>query len=246
MKRLSCLFLSILCIGMSVNVSAEQVVLESSTGGTYLIEISPEESFSAVLDTIKDYVVVAEYQDFERVNPDQFVVKSDVGNFHMSVANNSISVKSAAKKVSNGRNYYQPLTNQDKSDITYIVTTLANSSLLGLGVAKSSLETAGDRLDPVHPLQFLTYVFTNEELKTSMKSLQGNSWIWKKFISGINESLDEEYKCNNMSYAQNFASAVGIDVNLILPSLNSAKWEQFISLLIKNVPRKAVPNRYDM
>lgn len=246
-KDLNFLCLSILCIGISVNISAEQVVLENSTGGTYLIEISPEESFSSVLDTIKEYVVVAECQDdFERVDPSQFAVKTDVGNFHMSVANNSICVKSAAKQVSGGRNYYQSLSNQDKADITYLVTTLANSSLLGLGVAKSSLESAGDRLDPVHPLQFLAYVFTNEELKTSMRGLQGNSWVWKRFMSGISESFDEEYKCNNMNYAQNFASTVGVDVNVILPSLNSAKWEQFVSLLIKNVPRKAVANRYDM
>ena len=239
MKMNSALILS---MSFVANIQSEQIFLESSVGENYVIEIESNDSFGSVLDSIREYVVIAEKQDNDLGN----CLKTEVGSFNMMVADNSINVKSAAKSQTIARNYYEPLTSQNKADITYIVTTLANTSLLGLGGLKSSLESAGDRVDSVHPLRFLSYIFTTEETKSAIRNLQGNSWVWKKFISGISVNLEEESKRKNMNYAQNFADTIGVDVNLFSNPLNAGKWEQFISVLIKNVPRQNTTNRYDM
>lgn len=249
-----CTLAALALLGTTTQVTSQQIILESSLGQSYVMEIAPENSFQEVIDSINSGLVIAESQSLDEVGMyPETAPDLTIDGFRMHIAaNNAIMVK-AVSKGHQGRNYNTPPTAQDKIDIAYIINTMANTNLLKIGSMESSLQKAGGRIDRVHPLQFLTYVFTEEELKVSMRNLQGRSFVWKGFLrgkdgkSGIVDTLQYEDGLGNVApHAKHFANAIGIDVNLILPLMQNGKWEKFIDKLIEVVQRPASTGRYNM
>ena|ERR1700733_2518388 len=151
------------------------------------------------------------------------------------------------------RNYNAPFTEVHKENIFYIVSTLgSNKSLRQILKEKGALEKAGDKIDEVHPLRFLMYVFSEEELKAAMANLKAksglNSMPWKKFKKGLFESLTDEYEKNNITpeFIADFAANLGIDPTLIIPAIQENDWDKLLSLLIKLIPRQGNYNRYNI
>lgn len=161
---------------------------------------------------------------------------------------NGIEVSLCSSKKSPARNYYAPITQQEKDDLAYIINTLAKSSLLSIASSKSSLKKAGDRIDHLHPLKFLMGIFTDEELKANISAIKNRGWVWDKFYDGIEGSLFEESKKNNIKaeFVMDFSRTIGINAQLILPSIKQKKWKEFVNILIDTIPRKGNPERYDM
>jgi len=233
--------LLVACTILSTGVYAQEVILEDSTGDSYVIEIQPEGSFYGVMESIKNYVAVVEDAKTQL----RTGTASNLNAFNMYVNNDQITIRAVATNKGAPRNYDLALTEQNKTDIAFIVNSLANSSLIKLGIIKSKLEDAGDRLDPVHTLQFIACIFSNEELKASMQNLEKSSYVWKKFIKGLSDSLTEDDALNNvLVHAQDFANKVGIDVNLVLSSIKAGQWESLVKVLIQNVPRQGNTTRY--
>ncbi len=145
------------------------------------------------------------------------------------------------------RDYFAPLTANEIGDIRHIVTSLANRSLIHLLANRGEFEAAGDRVDHVHPLKFLMVIFTDEELKVCVRNMRGRGWVWGSFASGLTDSLATESSIDNLriEHIYDFASTVEIDPNMIVPSVEQKKWEEFINLLIEHVPRKGDHGRYD-
>lgn len=145
------------------------------------------------------------------------------------------------------RNYAVPLTASQKKDIAYIVNTLGMASLVKIAKERSSLKKAGDRLELIHPFHFVGAIFTDEEMKSSIHALKSRGWVWSDFFEGINSSMTEESKNNNiLPFMHDFAARVGIDVNLIAPSLEAGNWKEFVNVLLDKVPRNKNNNRYQM
>ena len=145
------------------------------------------------------------------------------------------------------RSYEDGVTAKEAEDIGYILKSLANSSLAKLKGDESSLKKAGDRIDHVHPLQFLLVGFKNEELKVCLRNLVGRSWVWKDFLKGLTESLAQEYGRDNlMPYLDDFASQLEIDPKVLMPNINNGRWEKFVTQLISIIPRAAGSDRYNM
>lgn len=155
---------------------------------------------------------------------------------------------SAGSKKTTWRDYTSSASKQDKKDIYYIVTTLANDSLISIASSRSSLKKAGERIDYLHPLRFLMVIFTHEELKAGAHAIRDRGGLtWDGFTDGIIGSLKEESAKNNvLQFAPDFAKKVKIDPALILPSLEKGKWSDFVNILIDKIPRAIDPNRYDM
>jgi hypothetical protein len=146
------------------------------------------------------------------------------------------------------RNYYYPLSSNEKKDISFIVNTLGMSSLSKINKQKSALKSAGKRIDHIHPLRFLLTIFTDEQLKASIHALKDRSWMWTEFFSGLKDSLEAELNDDNMQMdiIQDFASQVGIQPDQITPLISQHQWNQLISTLINQIPRNANAGRYDM
>ncbi len=144
------------------------------------------------------------------------------------------------------RDYVHGVTPSELSDIRFIVKTLADKSLVTIAKERCSLEAAGERIDHVHPLNFLLMIFTDEELKVAIRNIRGNGWAWSNFVGGIKQTLTTESAINNvMPHVQDFAHKLDISVQLILPSLRSHNWDLLVDQLIKYVPRKGNGGRYD-
>jgi hypothetical protein len=226
--------------------STEHIVIENSEGDNFVVEVSPNDPFQDVLKQISDTFALAESSSLCYVDTGY----QESSGFNMNVApSGSITISSLAKKqnATVPRAYDGALSAQDQSDIYYIIRTLANESLIKIKKEESSLKRAGDRVDHIHPLQFLTILFTNEELKVGVRNIQGRSWVGKSFIEGLTTSLGKENGVGNvMPYVNDFASKLNIDVNIILPSLQAGQWDKFVNTLIKSIPRQGNTQRYDM
>lgn len=166
----------------------------------------------------------------------------------VAVNSNQIFVKSS-KQQSVQRNYLIPVTQSEKDDLVFITTTLARSSLPSLAVQKPALKRAGDRIDHLHPLRFLMTVFTDEELKANISGIRGRGgWVWDKFYDGLEGSLKEEARKNNMrdEFVVDFANTIGINASIIQPSIQGKRWKELVNTLIDSVPRSGNTARYDM
>lgn len=129
-------------------------------------------------------------------------------------------------------------TPEQKKDIALIITTLSTIPVTSLNSHKAALTEAGKRIKELHPLQFLTYVFSDATLTKNMKSLasEGSRWIvWKTFISGMSGTFDEEKNLNNVTDAQitNFAKIINVDSSLLISLAKENKWSEFVTDLIK-------------
>jgi len=155
--------------------------------------------------------------------------------------------KAGASKsaISYQKNYNALPTESEKKDIAYVVNTLGMASLIKIASETSKVEKAGKRIDNVHPLRFLECIFTDEQMKASMQAMRSRGWIWDKFSGGLKDALDTEYKKNNLAqFINDFSSRVGINLQLIYPSVTTQQWSSFIDILITVIPRNSDANRY--
>lgn len=220
---------------------AKEIVFTTPRGENYILTISPQDTFLEVANLIQDFA-------FAEDESEDFV-------FEVLMDNDERSGKSIERILpvahrnnpQSARNYYQPLSATEMQDIRYIILTLANKSIASILGHKSSLEAAGGRIDHIHPLRFLCYVFSDEELKVGIHNIKNKRWVWKDFIGGIKESLNHESNFQNMQeeYISNFSQIVEINMQLIHPTIQKRHWDEFIDTLITHVPRKGDPNRYD-
>ncbi len=149
--------------------------------------------------------------------------------------------------VNGPRPYQRSVTPEEKRDIAYIVTTLADKSLVELKSKESTINKVGDRVDHVHPLQFLNCIFSDEELKVAMRNVYGRNWVSKKFMDGLIDSLKKENTHGNvLPHAQDFSSRLNVDPRTILPAMQKGEWDEFVAILIKTIPRSGNARRYDM
>ena len=246
MKIIKFALLASLLLGGSYpqNGLSKTLTLINSMGESTSLDVSETEQFSAVLDRIQSF-----YDENLALEASQTSTNegSSIGNpnfdFEMSAAGITLRAKQTVR-----RDYETAVTEPEKKDLTYIVTSLANDSLISLGTSKSSLKKAGDRIDHIHPFRFLMTVFTDEKLKAGAHAIRDRGgWVWEGFIDGLTGSLKEEAaRLNLLQFAPDFAQKVKIDLALILPSLEQGKMTEFVNVLIDKIPREINPNRYDM
>lgn len=211
------------------------VVIESASGQSIPIEIA-EESFADALEIIRESLTaVGGYE------------ASAGAGIELNFSSSSSTIFARSAKKSSKRNYYASVTSEEKSDIHHIIKTLANESLIKIKKMESSLVKAGDRINHIHPLKFLGYIFSEEELIICMHNLQGRRFVWKRFLNDTIEAIEEEADRGNiLSFAAEFAEKINLDPDLIIPSMKEEHWAKFIDILIDKVPRKGQPDRYKL
>lgn len=250
MKRLwflaSCAFFSI------GSLHAEQVVIKSVDGQKTVLQLSGEETISDLKQQIEGAMgYPAEVQEIfyeGRTLADSATPVHHSFRTLWVMPKRGSSPKETLVSASLPRDYFRDPSEADKQNITFIITTLADKSLPRLLKSKGDLSRAGDKVEHVHPLRFLEYVFTDERLKIGIRNMKKRgSLIWKEFMGGLNRTMSEEKSHDNLKdeYIERFASRVGIDVGLIYPSLQRENWNDFVNQLIVHVPRQGGHDRYD-
>ena len=165
---------------------------------------------------------------------------------HQQVGWKKRAQRQSGASLGHPRDYKGGVTECEAADVRFIVSTLANKSLITIAKEKSNLEAAGDRIDHVHPLNFLLVIFTDEELKVGIRNIRGKGWVWSSFVCGIKTTLATESAIRNvMPYLSDFAKKLEVNQKLLLPAVRAGNWDQFVDLLIQNVPRKDDGRRFD-
>lgn len=219
--------------------TAAHIIVESPQGSFSFLEVDEQDSFFKVVELLKEELINSQEGNAIDYIPDAKPLQLEF------IDENVIFVKTASKGTA--RNYYATISPQDFSDISFIIKTLANESLLKIKKQESSLKRAGERIDSIHPLLFLATIFSDEELKVAMHNLQGRSWVWKRFLGDLVSTLKEENnKSNIMPYTEDFSARIALDASLFKPLVKEGRWEKFVNLLIEKVPRNGDADRYKM
>ncbi len=218
---------------------SETITLVNRSGDESTIEIAPQDQFLDVMNYIQEY--------FSGEESEALQVGESMGALQLdfSVSDSDVVVRSKKKP---WRSYKAGYSKKDKEDIAFIVNTLARESLISIGSSTTSLNKAGDRINNLHPFNFLLCIFCDEELKCGAHAIRDRSGLVSdRFFGGITTTLQEEHQHHNLSpFLADFAKKLNLDVNLISPVLNNCQWKSFVELLIDTIPRKNDPSRYNM
>ncbi len=242
MKNFSRIFTSFLLISFSFlfPLNAKEVVVTSTEGESFIIEVDSETPFFEVVELIQCYTGDAKY-----ILEENSLKENEGLSFSYTVGFPGISVRKA--KYKGPRKYEALVTANEKENIRFIIRSLARHNWSQLAKEESSLKKTGDKINHIHPLRFLQAVFTDEELKVGLYVIRNKSLVWGEYYDGLKKSLNEESDLNNLAqFIPDFANNLGLDVADVLPYTQSRQWSGLIDLLIQRLPRDGNPNRYDM
>lgn len=208
-------------------LTGNEVVVRSPEGELIVLQIQSDDTFLGVVELMNSSV-------------------GGCGEYLLDFM--SFSPKKLAKKEASPpfKDYSSKVTSSQKKDIKFIVNTLGMNSLVSISSLKSDLKKTGKRIESIHPLRFLGCVFTDEEMKASMQAMEGRSWVWSEFASGLINSLEVEASRDNLKweFIIDFSTKVGVSTELLGPIIQKRQWDSFISTLIHNVPRSGNAGRY--
>ncbi len=225
----SFLALSVLTIAYA---QTEEIVVRIPVGEHITIDVNPNEPFCVVVEKIGE----------------QLGTGSSLSQFRMDYKPSEVTIY-RNRKASNvvERNYQAPLAETEKSNITYILTTLAKKSPARLWQEETKLRKKGDKINHLHPFRFLSYIFTNKELLPCIITVTERKLVWREFKKGLYDTLTEESGKNNLvPHLEAFAATVKVNSALLFPSIYQKNWDELVSVLIKNVPPIGETNRYNM
>jgi hypothetical protein len=248
--------LSLVIIGLSFfgSAYAENVLFRLHDGEYFVSELPSMTSKEYVLDQVAELMGCTQDQillvsEGKMMTTNEVISIYDGQEFWILRAEDVNEEVLIPKKTYDGyRNYETLATDSEQQDIKYILKSLAQKSLASLWANKSQLESAGERIDHLHPLRFLSYIFRDEELKVYLHNIKKRgSWVWSEFIEGFKTSFQEETEIGNMKEEMllDFVNTIGINLSVVHEIVKAQKWEEFVKTLILNVPRDGDSGRYD-
>ena len=118
--------------------------------------------------------------------------------------------------------------------IEEIISTIGKASVLTLGFKQGHLKALGKQLSGVGPLQFLAYIFSNEELTNHMKNIRKSSFKWSGFIDGLKLGLTKEAESNKL-YVElpGFAKVVEVEYQELEAPAKAKNWDEFVAVIIQ-------------
>jgi hypothetical protein len=153
-----------------------------------------------------------------------------------TLAENRTRMRSRQSHRTEPRDYWAEITEEEKKEISYIITTLSTTSFIALALKEDSLKEAGDKVEHVHPLKFLRYIFMDPQLKQAVKKIQGT--VWKRFSRDTARSLKQEAKLDNIKepYLKDYSDSIGVDQKILQPSIQNKDWVEFINMSRDHLP----------
>ncbi|MBI2811276.1 MAG: hypothetical protein HYX67_10670 [Candidatus Melainabacteria bacterium] len=133
-----------------------------------------------------------------------------------------------------GNPYFQlPISEKEQRIIRTIITTMADKNIIQLALIKHTMEKKGKKITHVHPMRFAGYIFSNSDLRSSMKQVKKSSFKWDAFVDGFSKRMKEEYNNNNINkYIDGFSSQVGADPASVTRFIDKKDWEGLLKFLL--------------
>jgi hypothetical protein len=124
-------------------------------------------------------------------------------------------------------------TDEDKSIIYNIISTIAETSKISLLFKQSQLKELGAQIDHVHPLKFLGVIFSDDYLKSCMFLIERDSFKWSGFMDGLAPSLTSHQQSAKLEqYFKDFAAQVKVPVEGMVPFFQNMDWYGLVDYLI--------------
>lgn len=126
-----------------------------------------------------------------------------------------------------------PLTVEDKKNIRFIVTSMAEKNVLQLLMEKSELERRGNLIRNVHPLRFLCFVLSDGYLRKSLKSVEKDYLKWPYFIDDYKDKMKEMHNTGQLHpHVPGFSEYTGISEDHIENLLQQKDYDNFVRSLL--------------
>ncbi len=129
--------------------------------------------------------------------------------------------------------YSLPLTRHDEKNINKIVSSLGEYNWVKLLVMKKELEHVGKKIEYLHPLRFIGYIFSNTYLTRCMKEVRGNRFKWGRFIGDFSQNMNSEARNNNLyQYVPGFCKEIQEDQNKVLNFIDRGDYSGLVQSLL--------------
>jgi len=130
---------------------------------------------------------------------------------------------------------YQELicTDQDKANIYEIITTLADNGKLSLLLKSGHLKQLGAQINHVHPLKFMSTIFSNPRLRMCMPDIFNDYFKRNGFMDGLGPSLERESDKGKLEqYITDFAAELNVMPDGLRDFFKARDWENLVRHLM--------------
>ena len=125
------------------------------------------------------------------------------------------------------------LSDTDRAHVSEIITILAENGKLSLLFKKNHLKELGSQINHLHPLKFLSAIFSNPALKARMGEIFKDYFKRNGFMGELSDSLTEASDSGELNhYIEKFAREVNVPAEEIRPYFLNQDWEGLIDFLI--------------
>lgn len=126
-----------------------------------------------------------------------------------------------------------PCTDNQRTCIYEIITTLAENGKVSLLFKQNHLKEIGIQINDVHPLKFLSSIFSDPHLKECMINIFDDYFKRNGFMDGLAPSMTNEAEKGKLNqYLEEFAKDVQVPVEDIRPFFDAKDWEGLVRYLI--------------
>ncbi len=236
------------CFAAAAPIHGETVLVHPSGGAEFLLELSESANESDVRNAVEE--VTGYSADQQRLLYRGEVLSNDdvEGASWIDVEISNLSNKGEQLRSSpTWRNYDCPVTESERADIEYIVTTIGDSSLLYLGANRAKIMKVKARIEHIHTLRFLGVAFSNDKMIVGMRNLRKRGgWVWSDFASETWQGLSDAMNDKDLEqHVPHFMNQLGLKPNLVQKCIKKKQWLKFFDTLIANVKRQGDPDDFD-
>jgi len=126
-------------------------------------------------------------------------------------------------------------TDQEKAIVYEIISTMGETSTPGLIFKQSRLKEIGAQISHIHPLKFLSSVFTHPELKNHMIVIWNSSFKKNGFMDGLAPNMTREADKGKLhQYLKDFAEEVSVHAESIQIYFDTRDWDGLVFFLIQS------------
>ncbi len=157
----------------------------------------------------------------------------------MAATTNKHSVAPAAKETKGSQIeafYTLDISDVDKDNVTNLITKLADRNVFQLLRHKREMNRLGDKVNHLHPLRFIGYIFSRQDLTKNMWIVHQSGFKWRAFAEGFSGGMQVNAKKNNLLiYVPGFCHETKADEQIITKLIEKQQWEAVLMYFIRNV-----------
>lgn len=133
--------------------------------------------------------------------------------------------------------YPKELTEEDKSNISFIITRLSTQNLLQLGFDKE-IKAVGEKTRGLDPLLYLSYIYSTPKLERAIPQI--SSVAWKTFVKRFSPSLQRAKEGGAITDAsiEAFAKTTGRPVDALKPYFDEGNWQGLFAYLDSTISKQ--------